>query len=86
MEDQAGNAIHLPPAEQRSLTMALALHEKGKTALKKQLYSEALMMLMEADTEYQNCTSELLQYVDNWALLNLDIVWCFLCLRVGPGE
>lgn len=83
MEDQTGKAIHLPPKERRSLMMALALHEKGKAALKKESYSEALVMFLEADGEYQSCTSSLLQAVDNWALLNLDIVWCFLCLRVS---
>lgn len=82
MEDQAGNAIHLPPAERRNLLIALALHEKGKAALKKERYSEALLMFMEADAEYQSCTTSLLNSVDNWALLNLDIVWCYLCLRV----
>lgn len=82
MEDQAGNAIHLPPAERRNLLIALALHEKGKSALKKERYSEALLMFIEADGEYQSCTTSLLDSVDNWALLNLDIVWCYLCLKV----
>lgn len=83
MEDQDGNAVHVPPEERRSLMMALALHEKGKVALKKEQYNEALVMLLEADGEYTSCNSKMLESADNYALLNLDIVWCYLCLRVG---
>ena len=83
MEDQDGNAIHLPPDERNSLMTALAFHEKGKAALKREVYSEALIYLLEADNEYKNCRSSLLGSVDNYALLNLDIAWCYLCLRVS---
>lgn len=82
MEDQDGNAIHLPPQERRSIMMALALHEKGKAALGNGAYTEALVMFLEADNEYATCTSQLLESVDNYALLNLDIVWCYMCLKV----
>lgn len=81
MEDQEGNVIHLPPNERQSLMLALAMHEKGKSALKRDDYSEALVFLLDADNEYKMCNSTLLQSVDNYALLNLDIAWCYLCLR-----
>lgn len=83
MEDQSGNTVHLPPDERRAIMIALALHEKGKAALKREQFSEALVWLLEADEEYKRCASSLLQSVDNWALLNLDVVWCYLCLKVG---
>lgn len=86
MEDQDGNAIHLPPNERRSLMMALALHEKGKAALKKDQYSDALVLFLEADSEYSTCNSQLLSTVDNYALLNLDVAWCYLCLRVSVNH
>lgn len=82
MEDQHGNAIHLPPDEQQSLMIALALHEKGKAALKTDNFSEALVWFLEADDAYKNCQSKLLESVDNYGLLNLDIAWCYLCLKV----
>lgn len=83
MEDQAGNAINLPAHEKKSLMMALALHEKGKAALKKDNFSEALVLFLEADKDFSSCTADILQSVDNYALLNLDIVWCYLCLKVN---
>lgn len=52
MEDQAGNAVHMPPAEEKSLMMALALHEKGKSALSRENYNEALVFFLEADQLY----------------------------------
>lgn len=82
MEDQAGNAIYLPPAERKSILLALALHEQGNFVFRAKQYSEALVLFLEADREYNNCTSSLLESVDNYGLLNLDIVWCYLCLRV----
>lgn len=81
MEDQDGNAIHLPPGEQQALMLALAIHEKGKAALKRGHHNEALFLLLEADTEFSRCQSGLLSTVDNYALLYLDIVWCYLKLR-----
>lgn len=83
MEDQDGNAINLPPEEKRALMMALAMNEKGRAALKRENYNEALIFLLEADQEYKTCNSQLLGAVDNYALLNLDIVWCYLMLHVN---
>ncbi|CAF5216160.1 unnamed protein product, partial [Rotaria magnacalcarata] len=35
----------------------------------------------EADNEFRQCSSQMLNSVDNWGLLNLDIVWCYLCMQ-----
>lgn len=83
MEDQDGNLIHLPPEEKRALMLALAIHEKGRAALKREQFSEALIFFLEADQEYKTCNSKMLETVDNYALLNLDIVWCYLMLRAS---
>jgi hypothetical protein len=81
IEDQSGKPIHLPENERRSIIMALLLYEKGRVQLKKENFSDALIMFLEADDELKLCNSKLVQSVDNVALLNLDIVWCYLNLK-----
>uniref|UniRef100_A0A182QJ34 UBA domain-containing protein n=1 Tax=Anopheles farauti TaxID=69004 RepID=A0A182QJ34_9DIPT len=81
IEDQSGNAIFLPKEEKKSLVMALTLYEKGKAAIAAGKYEEALLLLLEADHDFRYCNSQLLNVVDNYALLNLDVVWCYLTLK-----
>merc|ERR1712173_317203 len=79
--DQSGKSLDLPPKEKKSLIIAMSLHEKGRTALKKKHYSAALVMLLEAEQEFSNCGSDLLGMVDNFTILSLDIAWCYLALQ-----
>lgn len=81
IEDQSGKSIHLPENERRSIIMALLLYEKGRVQLKNDKFSDALLLFLEADAELNLCNSSLVQSVDNVALLNLDIVWCYLNLK-----
>ena len=60
--------------------MAMSFHEKGRASLKKRDYELALVLLLEAFGEYKGCRSEILKRADNYALLNLDIAWCYLKL------
>merc|ERR1719154_199508 len=76
--DQSGKSLDLPREEKRSLIIAMSLHEKGRAALKKKQYSAALVLLLEAEREFSSCRSEMLQMVDNFAILSLDIAWCYL--------
>ncbi|XP_046393499.1 NEDD8 ultimate buster 1-like isoform X2 [Ischnura elegans] len=79
--DQSGKVLNLPKEEAQALSVAMALNEKGRAALKSEDYSLALLFFLEAEKEFNQCNSNLLKSVDNYALLNLDIVWCYLCLR-----
>lgn len=86
MEDQDGNAVYLPPSENKAVIKALAFFEKGKAALKRNNYEEALVLLLEADSQFSSCQSKILESVDNYAYLNIDIVWCYLCLKVSETQ
>ncbi|GBP42585.1 NEDD8 ultimate buster 1 [Eumeta japonica] len=81
LEDQSGKAIQLPCHERRALMVGLALHERGRTAVMQENYPLALVLLLEADRQLSECNSSVLESVDNWALLQLDIAWCYLCLQ-----
>lgn len=45
--------MKLPLAERKALVIAMALHEKGRSALKKEDYSLALVNFLEADKEFR---------------------------------
>ena len=61
----------MPDNEKKSLTLALLLHEKGRTQLKTENYNEALILFLEADHELSICNSNLVQMIDNYAILIL---------------
>ncbi|ESP03187.1 hypothetical protein LOTGIDRAFT_224600 [Lottia gigantea] len=79
--DQSGRPLKLPKEEKQALTLAMTLHEKGRSLLKQKNISSALLLLIEADTEFKKCRASILDAVDNYAVLCLDIVWCYLCLK-----
>ncbi|CAH0718889.1 unnamed protein product, partial [Brenthis ino] len=81
LEDQSGKTVELPVAERRALLVGLALHERGRAAAKNHDYSLALVLLLEADRQLSECRSSILSSVDNCAILQLDISWCYLCLQ-----
>lgn len=86
LTDQQGNSVHVPPEEGNLIRMGLAMYEKAKVEMKKKNYSEALLFLLEADNDFKHCRSDLLESSDNGARLNLDIVWCYLCLKVSRSR
>ena len=50
--DQSGKKINLPLEEKKSLVIAMALHEKGRSALKRNQISLALTLFHEADGQF----------------------------------
>jgi len=82
MEDQHGNPVFLPPEENRAVLIGMGLSEKGRVALKREQFDEALLLFLEADEKLSQANSKFLEKVDNYALLNLDIVYCYFRLKV----
>lgn len=65
--DQQGRELTaLSDEEKRSLMIAMTLHEKGRSFLGQRDYLSALALFSEADNEFRQCSSQMLNSVDNW--------------------
>ena len=81
VQNQDGVNLDIPQIEKSAIVTGLALHKRGVIYLSKKQYKSALLFLLEADEVLKSCSSELLNAVDNYAILNLDICWCYLALK-----
>ncbi|XP_034415997.1 NEDD8 ultimate buster 1 [Cyclopterus lumpus] len=79
--DQRGNPLKIPPEEKKALILAMGFHEKGRSLMKKKQFDNALCHLLQADQQFSRCGSALLASVDNFAVLQLDVVWCYQALE-----
>ncbi|OEL34374.1 hypothetical protein BAE44_0004609 [Dichanthelium oligosanthes] len=82
LEDQSGQKVMFGSVDDmKALKMALMLHQKAKTQIKKKMCKEALDVLIMAEEAFSLCDSKLIEKVDNVPMLQLDIVWCYFVLR-----
>ncbi|KAK1875407.1 NEDD8 ultimate buster 1 [Dissostichus eleginoides] len=79
--DQRGNPLNIPHQEKKALILAMGFHEKGRSLMKKKQFDNALCHLLQADQQFSKCGSALLSSVDNFAVLQLDIVWSYRALE-----
>ncbi|XP_062235636.1 NEDD8 ultimate buster 1 isoform X2 [Platichthys flesus] len=79
--DQKGNPLKIPHRERKALILAMGFHEKGRSLMKRKQYDDALCHLLQADQQFSVCGSALLSSVDNFSVLQLDIVWCYRALE-----
>ncbi|KAG8009685.1 NEDD8 ultimate buster 1 [Nibea albiflora] len=63
----------LPRDGKKALILAMGFHEKGRSLMKKKQFDNALCHLLQADQQFSS--------VDNYAVLQLDIVWCYRALE-----
>ncbi|KAH7435004.1 hypothetical protein KP509_06G044600 [Ceratopteris richardii] len=82
LENQSGEALKFTSeSDRRALMLGLMLHAKGRDMLLQDNYSEALEVLSMSEEAFGYCDSKLLEAVDNVALLQIDIVWCYFMLK-----
>lgn len=76
--DQEGNTLQISEKRDReALIMAMGFHEKGRALMKKRKYETALPYLEMAEEQFKLCDITILNALDNFAILHLDIVWCY---------
>ncbi|KAH3761762.1 NEDD8 ultimate buster 1 [Pelomyxa schiedti] len=78
IEDQSGRRVPLPDKDRQALIKGLTLQSKGEKLLREGDFSTSLQVFLEADESFSQCDDKILSAVDNYAILCLDVAWCYL--------
>jgi len=86
LTNQNGERVALPEEQRQSLTVGLTLHEKGKKFMKEDNYKDAVFIMNLAFESLSKVSRDILESVDNYGLLALDIVWCYYLDQDGGNS
>nr|XP_055072766.1 NEDD8 ultimate buster 1-like [Misgurnus anguillicaudatus] len=75
--DQEGNTLQIPDRDKKALMMAMGFNEKGRALMKNKQFKPAISYLKMAEDQFKQCDPTILNALDNFAILQLDIVWCY---------
>ncbi|VFQ87984.1 unnamed protein product [Cuscuta campestris] len=82
LENQSGEKVQLgSDTDQRAIMMGLMLHANGKALIRKQQFKEALEVLTMGEEAFSLCNPKVIELVDNVAILQIDLVWCYFMLK-----
>lgn len=79
VENQFGAQMNLDPEDRKNIIKGMTLHEKGKKKVEKDDIDTGIKFFLEADSAFQAIKDPtLINSIDNYALLCLDINWAYL--------
>nr|GLL20370.1 NEDD8 ultimate buster 1 [Ipomoea trifida] len=82
LENQSGEKVQLgSDTDQRAIMMGLMLHANGKALIRREQYKEALEVLTMGEEAFSLCNPKVIEMVDNVAILQIDLVWCYFMLQ-----
>nr|GMC58578.1 NEDD8 ultimate buster 1 [Ipomoea batatas] len=82
LENQSGEKVQLgSDTDQRAIMMGLMLHANGKALIRREQYREALEVLTMGEEAFSLCNPKVIEMVDNVAILQIDLVWCYFMLQ-----
>ena len=79
--DQNGKLVAISTKDRHCFLLALGIARLGQVQVQEGNYESALTFLLEADKEWNRISPEWRNRVDNYGLLQLDIVWIHLKLE-----
>lgn len=82
IENQGGEKVQLESeTDRQAIMMGLMFHANGKKLIKKQMYEDALEVLSMGEEAFSLCNNKVLELIDNVAILQIDMVWCYFLLQ-----
>jgi len=79
VQNQDGTKVKMDPEDNKYIVMAMSLHDKGIKMIEKSEFDISLKYLLESDSAFTKLKDQnLLEQIDNYAKLCIDITWCLL--------